>query len=86
MQYNKEAIFNKISDILENDFDCSRDKLTPDANIITDLDLDSIDAIDLVIKLQNLTEINVKPEDFKQIRTLQDIADVVFNLVNSEYN
>lgn len=79
---DKNAVYKAIVEILEADFEINKDELTPDARLFEDLDLDSIDAVDLVVKLQSVTGIKVDPEGFKQIRTVQDITDVVYNLLN----
>jgi acyl carrier protein len=55
--------------------------LTPEVKLFEELDLDSIDAVDLIVKLQKVTGIKVKPEDFKQIRTLGDVLNVVYDLL-----
>jgi len=81
---SKDEIFSAIVDILEKDFDCPREKLLPDAQIVQDLDLDSIDAIDLIVKLQNIADIKVSPNDFKQIKTLQDIADAIHRILSEQ--
>jgi acyl carrier protein len=78
--HNKEEIFKIVADVLEKDFECPREKLTPDVQLFTDLDLDSIDAVDLVVKLQQITGKKVDPESFKQVRTLQDVVDAIYNL------
>ena len=46
-------------------------------HLFEDLDLDSIDAVDLVVKLQDLTGRKFKPEEFKSVRTVGDILDRV---------
>lgn len=79
---SKEEIFNKICDLLENDFECPRDKLKPETKMFEDLDLDSIDAVDLIVRLQKMTETKVQPEEFKQIRTLWDITEVIYNIID----
>ena len=71
-----------IKDILVADFECDAAKLTPDVNLFTELDLDSIDAVDLVVRLQQETKKKVTPEDFRQIRTLADVTKAVSKLVN----
>jgi acyl carrier protein len=81
---DKNALFNEIARVLQEDFECDPEMLKPEANLFEELDLDSIDAVDLVVTLQKTTGIKVKPEDFKQIRTLQDITDVVYGLLNKE--
>jgi len=77
----KDAIFNKIADVLEADFECDRAKLVPEARLFEDLDLDSIDAVDLVVRIQRETGIKVVAEDFKSIRTLGDVTDVIARLM-----
>jgi acyl carrier protein len=81
--YTKEQIFNEISNILIKDFDCKPEIVKPDAKLVEDLDLDSIDAVDLVVRLQKVINVRVKPEDFKQISTLQDVVDAIEKIVNS---
>ena len=77
-------IAKKIKDILAADFDVDPGALKPETNLFTNLDLDSIDAVDLVVRLQQETGKKVNPEDFRQIRTLSDVVSVVAKLVNEE--
>ncbi len=81
--YTKQEIFQKISDILIKDFDCKPEVVKLEAKLVEDLDLDSIDAVDLVVRLQKIINVRVKPEDFKQISTLQDVVDAIEKIVNS---
>jgi acyl carrier protein len=78
---SKDEIFGAIADILEKDFECPREKLLPEARLFQDLDLDSIDAIDLIVKLQNMADIKVSRDDFRQIQTLQDITEAVHRML-----
>ena len=80
----KAEIEQKIKDILVSDFEVDAAKLTPDVNLFTDLDLDSIDAVDLVVRLQQEVKKKVNPEDFLRIRTLSDVVDAVDKLVAEE--
>jgi acyl carrier protein len=83
--HTREEIFNTIKDILIKDFDCDESKIKIESNLVEDLDLDSIDAVDLVVKLQTIIDKKVDPEDFKQIRTLQDVVDAVEKIVNNNH-
>ena len=76
----KEDVLGRISDVLAGEFEVDRAKLVPSARLFEDLDLDSIDAVDLVVRLQQQTSLKVKTEDFKAIRTLGDVADVIVKL------
>jgi len=78
----KAEIEQKIKDILVSDFEVDAEKLTPDVNLFTDLDLDSIDAVDLVVRLQQEVKKKVNPEEFRKIRTLRDVVDAVEKLVS----
>lgn len=77
-----QEIESTIKRILAEDFEVDAAKLTPETNLFTELDLDSIDAVDLVVRLQQETGKKVNPEDFKQIRTLKDVVAAVSKLVN----
>ena len=81
--YTQEEIFKTIKDILAADFECDPEKLTPEARLFEDLDLDSIDAVDLIVRLQKNINKRVDPNDFKQIRTLQDVVVAIEKIVNA---
>ena len=76
-------IEKKVKEILVSDFECDPASLSPEVNLFTDLDLDSIDAVDLVVRLQQETKKKVNPEDFRKIRTLGDVVRAVHALVNA---
>ena len=76
----KEDVLGRINDVLAGEFEIDRAKLVPEARLFEDLDLDSIDAVDLVVRLQQQSSLKVKAEDFKTIRTLGDVADVIVKL------
>lgn len=80
----KEEVLSAIADVLVSEFEIDRAKLLPEARLFEDLDLDSIDAVDLVVRLQQQTGLKVKAEDFKAIRTLGDVADVIVKLAGEQ--
>lgn len=78
---SRQEIEQMIKDVLVKDFEVDASKLTPDVNLFADLDLDSIDAVDLVVRLQQTTGKKVDPPQFRNIRTLRDVVDAVERLV-----
>ena len=76
-KYSREQIFDRLKSILADDFEIESDKLVPEANLFEDLELDSIDAVDLAVKLQEFTEKKISPENFKQIKTFDDVVPAV---------
>lgn len=79
----REEIFTTLSGFLQDIFEVPAAKITPDAKLFEDLDLDSIDAVELMVKLQNLTGKKMKPEQFKTVRTVGDVVDRVHELLSN---
>ncbi len=77
MSFSKEQLFAQLQDILNNLFEIDKDDVTLDSTLYEDLDLDSIDAVDLVVQLQNFTGRKFKPEEFKSVRTVGDVVDTI---------
>lgn len=73
---------NKLSEFLEEYFEIPKSKITQEANLYTDLDLDSIDAVDLIVKLQEITGKKIAPAEFKEVRSVGDVVDKVYEMVN----
>ena len=68
-------IFSTLQGLFEELFEIEPQKVTPDARLYEDLDIDSIDAVDLLVRLKEVTGKSVEPEQFKSVRTVQDIVD-----------
>jgi len=74
---NKEDIYPMLVDMLHEMFELDKSKITPNANLYSDLDIDSIDAVDLAVKLKELTGKRLQPEVFKSVRTIQDVVNAL---------
>ncbi|GGY01501.1 acyl carrier protein [Pseudoduganella dura] len=72
-----EELQNWVSDLLAEMFELDRASLTAESNLYEDLDIDSIDAVDLAVKLKQLTGKRLQPEVFKTIRTIGDVVDAL---------
>jgi acyl carrier protein len=78
---SRDEIYQKLKTYLEEMFEVPPEKVSLDARLYEDLDLDSIDAVDLVIRLQELTSRKFNPEEFKSVRTVGDVVDRVHALL-----
>lgn len=56
-------------------------EVQPEARLYEDLDIDSIDAVDLVVELKQFTGRRINPEDFKSVRSVNDVVDAVERLL-----
>ena len=77
---DKQQIYDKIHDALIEDFELKPEKVVPEARLYEDLNLDSIDAVDLIVKLKSFIPRNIDPDVFKNMRTLQDVVDGIYDL------
>lgn len=74
---SREQIEGKLRGYLEDMFEIPAEKISLQARLYEDLDLDSIDAVDLVVKLQELTGRKLKVDEFKSVRSVGDVIDRV---------
>ena len=80
---SQDEIYQKIVSVLEELFEIDARQISTQSRLYEDLDLDSIDAVDLIIELKKLTGKKIQPNDFKSIRTVQDVIDAVLKLLNN---
>jgi acyl carrier protein len=80
----KEDILQRIVDILVKTFDLPAESVVPEARLREDLDIDSIDAVDLMVQLKPLVGQRLQPEAFKSVRTVSDVVDALFQLMTGE--
>ena len=80
---SKSDIAVVLSKYLQDLFDLPTEKLILTARLSDDLDLDSIDAVDLVVKLQEYTGRKISPSEFKSVRTIGDVVDKIYAQVNN---
>lgn len=78
----REDVYQTLEQILMEDFEIDAEEIKLDANLYQDLDLDSIDAVDLVVKLREITGKKISPDAFKAVRTVEDVVNEVFKLVH----
>ncbi|MEI5657348.1 acyl carrier protein [Acinetobacter baumannii] len=80
MMLSQEQVLTKLREWMEDLFEIEPETVQLDSNLYSDLDVDSIDAVDLVVKIKELTGKQVKPEDFKNVRTVLDVVKVIQNM------
>ena len=74
---NTEDLYGKIRAILVDQFDVDEARVSMDANLYEELEIDSIDAVDLLVQLKELTGRKITPESFKEVRTIRDVMDAI---------
>jgi acyl carrier protein len=73
----RDEVLERLRAMLVSMFDIDPAKIVPEAKLVDDLDLDSIDAIDMVAKLHELTGRRIEEAALRSIRTVGDVVDLV---------
>ena len=80
---SEQRIYEILSEILVNDFEIPAEKIALDARLYEDFDIDSIDAVDMIVQLKlHLGNRRVTPQDFKTVRTLGDVVTVIARVLD----
>jgi acyl carrier protein len=77
----KDEIYGRIRNTLIENFEIPAERISPEARLTDDLELDSIDAIDMAVQIQELTSVRLEEEELRKLRTVGDTVDLVARLV-----
>jgi acyl carrier protein len=77
---DNDEIYSRIKDILVDQFEVDESTVSMQANLYDELQLDSIDAVDLLVQLKVMTGKKISPEVFKEVRTIEDVLDALDKL------
>jgi acyl carrier protein len=76
-----EEIFLQVKTMLHDLFEVDPAEVSLESHLYSDLDIDSIDAVDMVVELKKITGKKITPDDFKTVRTVGDVVDAVSKLL-----
>ncbi len=79
----RDQLLQRIAAILHDTFDIEPGRVRLDAKLGEDLDIDSIDAVDLIVQLKPLIGSSLRPEAFKSVRTVADVVEAVYEMMNA---
>lgn len=77
---DRDRLYLKIKDILVDQFEVDESKVSMHADLYEELEIDSIDAVDLMVQLKEMTGKKIPPEQFKQVRTIENVLDTLSRL------
>lgn len=79
----KDDILQRIAAIMEDTFEIAPERVTPQAKLYDDLEIDSIDAVDLIVQLKPVVGRRLDPEAFKSVRTVADVVDALHGMLDN---
>lgn len=80
----QEEVYTKIKSVLMDEFEVEEDAISMQANLFTDLELDSLDAIDLMVTLDKELGIEIKTEEMQDLRTIEDVSNFVLSSISAD--
>lgn len=84
MIHTRESLLARIAVILQEQFDVAPDSVTPAARLREDLDIDSIDAVNLMIELKSITAKKITLENFHQVKTIADLIEAILAFLSQD--
>lgn len=76
----RNELYDYIVEKLTSEFEVEKSRISMDANLYEDLEIDSIDAVDLLVHIKDFTGKKIPPEQFKDVRTVRDVIDTIMAL------
>ena len=80
MSHSKEDILKHLNSVLIELFEIEEEKLVPEAKLHEDLDIDSIDTIDLLIELKGYVDKEIDGQSFIDCKTIDDVAEIIYKM------
>ena len=84
--YTRAEVTKKITSTLSTLFEVDPEAIYESSLLYEDLDIDSIDAVDLIVELKSFTGLVIDPEDFKSVKTIEDVINIVCKLLENDTN
>jgi len=81
---NKSELLDLVKKNFTEEFEIEEFTIKPDTNLVTDLGLDSIDALDMAGIIEDQLDIEVNEEELKPIRTVSDVVDYLFKKISKK--
>ena len=74
---DKNVIYEKLKEIMISEFKLTADSISPEKHLYNDLQLDSLDIVDLILRLNDYIGEKIDITVFKDARTVQDLVDSI---------
>jgi acyl carrier protein len=77
----REELCEKIKAEISSKFEVDEDQIKPESRLFDELELDSIDAVDLIVEMKPYVKGAIEPSQFKEARTVEDVVNILYPLL-----
>ena len=78
----RDEIFDRVRSTMQELFEVEPERIQLETKLIEDLELDSIDAIDLAARLEEITRHRLSEESLRTLRTVDDVVTLIHETVS----
>ena len=75
--FERQLMLKKISEIMATTFEIESSQIHAETRLVEDLDLDSIDLVELAMQLQEVTQLDVQVDELRTVQTIDDVLQVI---------
>lgn len=79
---SREEIIEKVNKFLIDEFEIEEDLLVPDANLRDDLDIESLDFVDIAVEIEKEFHFKLNGEEMVNVKTLGDLYDYILTKIS----
>lgn len=76
-------VFEKIKDILSDQFDVEEDSITMETSLSDDLGADSLDVVDLLMSIEDEFEVEIPDEEVENLKTVSQLVKYIESNMNA---
>jgi acyl carrier protein len=80
-EMKKEEVIAKVNNFLVNEFELTESSLTPDANLRDDLEIESLDFVDIAVEIEKNFGFKIKGEEMINVKTLDDLYQYILSKI-----
>lgn len=81
---SRAEVLQRIQAMMKELFELEPERVQPEARLIDDLELDSLDAIDLAVKVEETTGLAFDETRIRQMRTISDVIDAIESILAAQ--
>ena len=78
----KEEVIAKVNNFLVNEFEMEESSLVPDADLRDDLEIESLDFVDIAVEIEKGFGFKIKGEEMINVKTLDDLYQYILSKLN----
>lgn len=78
----KEEVIAEVNEFLVEEFELDEKRIVPEANLRDDLEIESLDFVDIAVEIEKRFGFKIKGEEMINVKTLGDLYEYIISKIN----